>query len=102
MPRDVNSLLDACQKDQITVLGWELWLVDHQIGTRSNNLRPAPGHWSGLIPVRSSDLPAVVQGSGDADTIREQIAKLDLDELVEIEWLQYVRVNVTLGDNEKA
>jgi hypothetical protein len=46
-------------------------------------------------------LPAVVQGSGDADTIREQIAKLDLDELVEIEWLQYVRVNVTLGDSEK-
>src|ERR1051325_5141772 len=96
LPSDANAFLDACKKDGVAVLGWELWLINHDWGIRSAEPTPAPGFWCGLMPVRSSHLPAVVHGSGDLERCQNQIGELDLDGMIPPRWLQFVRVNFTL------
>ena len=48
---DATAFLDACDADDVAVLGWELWLVDHG-WDRSGQPCLAPGYWIGVIPTR--------------------------------------------------
>jgi hypothetical protein len=95
---DASTFLDACQADRAEVLGWELWLIDHDWDAALNEPRKAPGHWCGLVPVRDKPLPAVVAGDGDLATTRANLAELGLDDLIEDRWSEYLRVNFTLAE----
>ena len=98
VPNDVAAFLDACQADHAEVLGWELWLADHEWNPETKEPATAPGRWCGLIPVYGQPLPAVVHGEGDLKTTRRELATLDLDALIEPRWAAYVRINFTLDD----
>jgi len=63
--KDAPAFLDACQADLVSVLGWELWLVNHDWNAVLNEPGAAPGYWCGLIPVLDNALPGVFHGSGD-------------------------------------
>ena len=98
LPEDAMAFLDACHADDVEVLGWDLWLVDHAFYAAAKAPIKAAGSWCGFIPLHGDPLPAVVAGSGDLAATREQIGRLDLNRLVEAPWRPYVRVNVTLAD----
>ena len=98
LPTDALSFLDACRADEIEVLGWELWVVDHEWDTKTNSPVSAKGSFGGGIPMRAYDAPAIVGGEGDADETERQLAALHLSDEVEPAWLPHIRVNITLGD----
>ena len=98
LPADAPSFLGACRTDEVEVLGWDLWVVDHIWDIKTNLLVPAKGSWGGGIPMRAYDAPAVVGGEGDAGETERQLASLNLSEEVQVAWLPHVRVNFTLGD----
>ena len=98
LPSDAASFLAACRDDGVEVLGWELWVVDHQWGLENNSPVPSKGSWCGGIPIQDHVVPAVIGGSGNADKTEDQLAALDLSAEVQQEWLPYVRVNFTLAD----
>jgi hypothetical protein len=98
LPSDAQSFLATCRSDGLEVLGWELWVVDHQWGLGTNSPIPAKGSWCGGVPVRDHAVPAVVGGSGNAAETEDQLAAIDLSAEVQPEWLPYVRVNFTLDD----
>lgn len=97
LPEDVPSFLDACQTDSLTVLGWEIWLADHEW----DNTRAAPAHaiglWCGLIPMQGKKTPSIISGSGDLTATRNQLASLELTKLIDPKWSNYVRVNVAIA-----
>jgi hypothetical protein len=95
MPADASEFLDACQADHVEVLGWELWLVDHEWNFASNGPRKAAGKWSGLIPIRGELRPGVLSGHGDRARTRAELATLELAALIEAPWLDGLRVNFT-------
>ena len=97
-PADATAFLDACQADGVSVLGWELWLVDHVFDSASKHPRRTAGSWCGLIPLRGGELPAVIAGSGGLEATREQIAAIDLDRLLEAPWREAIRIHITLDD----
>jgi hypothetical protein len=96
LPADAPSFLAACRSDNVEVLGWELWVIDHQWGVEPNSPVPAKGSWCGGIPMQGSDVPAVVCGEGDVDETERQLGSVDLDVEVMPAWLPQVRVNFTL------
>jgi hypothetical protein len=97
-PADASSFLAACRSDGVEVLGWELWVVDHDWGNETNE-EPvaAKGSWCGGIPMQNHDVPAVVGGEGDVDETLRQLSSMDLTAEVKPRWLAHVRVNFTLG-----
>lgn len=96
LPTDTEAFLAACEADQIEVLGWDLWLVDHGFDPESGGPKQADGLWCGLIPTLEYDLPAVIAGEGDARLTRTDIAALNLSAVVKPQWLRYARFNFTL------
>jgi hypothetical protein len=96
LPADAAAFLAACRLDGVKVLGWELWVVDHNWGQASSPV-PAIGSWCGGIPVRGYDVLAVVGGEGDADETQKQVASFNFGSEVLPEWLPHIRVNFTLG-----
>jgi hypothetical protein len=80
------------------VLGWELWIVDHQWNVETNWPTLAPGCWSGGVPVPEYDFPAVFGGEGDVDETARQIALINVETAVQGVWLPHVRVNFTLDN----
>ncbi|MDF1633952.1 hypothetical protein [Mycoplana sp. MJR14] len=92
---DATAFLDACDADDVAVLGWELWLVDHG-WDRSGQPCLAPGYWIGVIPTRDGS-GSVIGGSGNSDCTRNDVATLDLQAIIEDRWLPFVRINFTLG-----
>ena len=93
--KDAPAFLDACQADAVNVLGWELWLVNHDWNTALNEPGAAPGYWCGLIPTLDHPLPGVFHGSGDLNATRKELASLDV-QVIDPRWSEYVRVNITL------
>ncbi|MEO5773253.1 MAG: hypothetical protein ABIQ32_03930 [Sphingomicrobium sp.] len=96
LPADAPAFLAACKRDDVKVLGWELWVVDHDWDADTNSVVPASGCWSGLIPVKNYLEPAVIGGDGGADDAQEQLASVDLSTEVQPAVLSYIRVNFTL------
>ena len=94
--RDAPAVLAACRADAVEVLGWELWIADHDWGA-DHAPKPAPGMWSGGIPVVGKTLPVVFGGEGDLAETERQLSELNLAEEVQPRWLPYVRVNFTFG-----
>ena len=99
LPSDVAIFLDACQADHVEVLGWELWLADHEWNPETKEPVGTPRRWCGLIPIRGQSSPAVVHGVGDLKTTCRELATLDLDALIEPRWAAYVRINFALDDD---
>ena len=97
LPADAAVFLAACGTDDVKVLGWELWVVDHQPDFDTNSVVPAPGWWSGLIPVQNSLEPSIIWGDGDAHEAEKQLASVDLEAEVRPEVLPYIRVNFSLA-----
>ena len=97
-PNDVQPFLDACRRDHIEVLGWDLWIVDHAWATDGGPPVQADGLWCGGIPIRGDSSPTVIGGEGDADATERQLANFDLNDEVDLIWQPYLRVNFTLGD----
>ena len=95
---DTTAFLTACRSDKVRVLGWEAWIVDHRWDLDTNWPVPAPGSWSGGVPVTDQDLPAVITYSGDVDQTERQIASIDFNKEVRSAWLAHIRVNFTIGD----
>lgn len=95
LPADVCDFLHACRKDGIEVFGWELWIVDHETGDDFMPV-PARGVWHGGIPVKDSNMPAVISGNGSADDCKRQLAKFNFAAKIRSAWMRYVRVNFTL------
>lgn len=98
LPSDAATFLDACEADDVGVLGWEVWLANHEWDVQGSRPRPAQGEWCGLIPGRNPAEFSVLHGSGDLDEVRRQIAALDLGALIEPRWLPHARLNFTLDD----
>jgi hypothetical protein len=94
LPSDAMAFLDSCQADRIEVLGWDLWLVNYR-SQPSGELMPAPGSWSGLIPVEGERVPCVFAASGDLSQTRREIGELKFDG-IERRWLDHLRINFTL------
>ncbi len=93
LPEDTPAFLEACRKDRVEVLGWELWVVDHEWDFETGLPSRSPGVWMGGIPMRGESLSAVVHGE-----TAEQLADIDLRAEVEPAWLPHIRVNFTLDD----
>jgi hypothetical protein len=96
LPADITAFLSACRIDDVEVLGWELWIADHDWGP-DNIPVLALGSWCGGIPLSSSPIPAVVGGTGNLDETARQLADFDFVGEVHPMWLGFVRVNFTLG-----
>ncbi len=96
LPADAPSFLAACRSDDVKVLGWELWVVDHQCDFDKNSVVPASGWWCGLIPVQSDVELTVIAGDGGVDEAEEQLASVDLNAEIQPALLPYIRVNFTL------
>lgn len=94
LPPDVDAFLDACEREKVPVLGWEMWLIDHCWDERSG-AEPAKGQWTGLIPSIDGQT-CVWSGEGDAAVTRSDIARLEWRSEVPQELHPYVRFNVTL------
>lgn len=60
--KDASNFLAACRSDDVKVLGWELWVVDHNWDFKTNTVTPASGWWSGGIPVRDQFEPTIIAG----------------------------------------
>jgi hypothetical protein len=98
LPADAPTFLAACRRDDVKVLGWELWVVDHQPDFDTNMVVPAAGWWSGLIPVQDQVEPSVIAGDGNAVEAEKQLASVDLSAEVRPDVLPYIRVNFTLDE----
>lgn len=96
LPTDAFNFLAACRSDNVSVLGWELWLVDHAWHLEDNNPVKTKGAWCGGIPVNRGEVPAIIGGEGDVDETERQLAAMDLEAEVQPRWLPYIRVNFTL------
>jgi hypothetical protein len=96
-PTDASAFLAACRTDGVKVLGWELWVVDHDWDFDTNTVVPAAGWWCGGIPVRADDEPTIIAGDGDADEAERQLASVDLDAEIEPAFLPFIRVNFALS-----
>src|SRR5262249_34033023 len=97
-PADVAAFLDACQADGVSVLGWELWLIDHAFDGRAGAPRRAIGSWCGLIPLRAQAHPAIIGGEGDLAATRQQIGELDLEGMIDEDWRAGIRIHISLDD----
>ena len=87
LPSDVADFLEACRKDRVEMLGWELGLLD-----------PHTGCYSGLMSIPNSTTPVVFTGSGDLDQTERELATLKLADEVGPAILPNIRVNFTLDD----
>jgi hypothetical protein len=94
LPDDVNGYLDACEFDEISVLGWEMWLIEHQ-WDGDGGAEIVRGMWTGLVPHVQGGT-CCWQGSADAPTTRAQIAKLEWRNAVPTQLHPWVRFNFTL------
>lgn len=81
---DVPAFLDACDADNIPVLGWEAWIVDHVFD--GADLIGAAGAWSGLILV--DDRYVVCGGQSP----RTEIGAVRCDP----RWSVHLRFNITI------
>lgn len=97
LPADAPAFLAACRSDDVNVLGWELWVVDHDCDSETGSLVPARGWWCGLIPVLNDDELTVIAGDGGVDEAENQLKSVDLDAEIRPAWLRYIRVNFTLA-----
>lgn len=96
---DTDAFLAACKSDSMTVLGWELWLVNHIPSPESGQPQRSDGAILGAIPswaLTDADCPAVFGGIGDLDRTRRQIATLKLEDMVKPQWLNHIRFNITI------
>ncbi len=91
---DMEAFLTACERDQIEVLGWDLWLVDHAWDDATNRVRrvPVSGYWCELIPGAGHDLPGIYVGQGDADECRDDIGKIDFSSADLAPWRDFLRL----------
>jgi hypothetical protein len=94
---DANAFLDACAKDGRAVLGWELWLVNHEWSPSQALPHRSEGRWTGLIPASDSLRATTFAGNADLNGTRRDLAALDLD-VIDQRWRDFVRVNFTLAD----
>jgi hypothetical protein len=111
LPQDVTSFLGACRQDGLVVLGWELWIVDFQIG--SPGPVPAPGSWAGLIPWKGPYGAAVVGGQvcevpgedweacveRSSEETLAQIGRFSLSD-VDDDYVSHVRYSFTLKSRD--
>lgn len=97
LPSDTGAFLQACRLDKVRVLGWELWIVDHQCNFADKPI-PRMGSWCGLVPVPDDNVPGVFTGDGDVDETERQVASIDFETEVAEAWRPYLRLNFTLGD----
>jgi hypothetical protein len=97
---DVSAFLDACERDGLALLGWDLWLV-----------APFPKPMAGLSVPMSVILgvvpgfallaggpPTVIHGTGDIAAIRRDLAAFAPERLIAAAWLPCIRINFTLAD----
>ena len=94
---DVGIFLNACERDGIGLLGWELWLVDHEWPEDGTSPVYSKGTIHGLVPVEGEKIPAVIGGSGDLAASRMQITKLDLTKEIDPKFRPHIRFNFTLN-----
>ncbi len=94
-PDDVNAFLDACERDLVPVLGWEMWLIDHQWDGR-DGAETCSGHWTGLIPAKTGGT-CVWYGDGDVTATRKDIATLKWEAAVPEDLHPRIRLNFALG-----
>jgi hypothetical protein len=97
LPIDAPAFLAACRADNVNVLGWELWVVDHFWDWKTRSPVPARGSWTGGIAMQDNGDVAVTAGEGDVDETEHQLASFDLKTEVPSTWLPYVRFNFTLN-----
>jgi hypothetical protein len=97
LPADAPAFLAACRSDGVKLLGWELWVVDHDCDFATETVVPAEGWWCGLIPVQGGNELSIIAGDGRADEVEHQLASLDLEAEIQPAWLPYIRVNFTLA-----
>lgn len=97
LPADAPAFLVACRSDDVKLLGWELWVVDHDCDFDAETVLPAPGWWCGLIPVQSDVEPTVIAGDGGVDEAEEQLRALDLPAEIQPAFLTFIRVNFTIS-----
>jgi hypothetical protein len=93
-PEDVNAFLEACERDHIPVLGWEMWLIDNQWDGR-DGAEPCSGQWTGLIPATKGGT-CVWSGDGDVIATRRDIATLEWKAAVPVDLHPRIRLNFTL------
>ena len=86
----MTAFPEACRKDDIAVLGWEVWIINHrELGHFS------PGSWTGLIPLTDGST-AVIGGDAGADDVQKQCALFLPASKVAPFWMPHLRVNVTI------
>jgi hypothetical protein len=95
---DTPSFLAACRSDKVEVLGWELWVVDHDWDFETNAPVLAKGSWCGGIPVQGIAVLAAIGGEGNLDETERQLAATNINAEVIPAWLPHLRANFTLGD----
>lgn len=94
LPQDANAFLDACERDRVAILGWELWLIEHQ-GDGRDGANGVTGEWTGLIPATNGGT-CVWTGDGDAAATRQKIATLDWEKGIPPQLHPHIRFNFTL------
>lgn len=96
---DAEAFLAACDRDEIELLGWELWLVDHICDPDSGEPQRQDGVVWGTVPTGAMlepSPPMFVGGSGNSQQTRRDIAALSLHDEIKARWLGHIRFNFTL------
>lgn len=88
---DALTYLAACATDGIEVLGWELWLIDHNWGFSGEPAEFMPGVWTGAIPRHDAPGTSIFGGTGDLACTRREIAEFDIEGSVAHSARPYVR-----------
>ncbi|WP_155956409.1 hypothetical protein [Rhizobium sp. CF080] len=103
-PIDVEAFLRTCEADNVELLGWELWLVDHICSPDGDEPQRKDKTLWGAIPSWALITGAhsmVFSGSGSISEIRAEIASLGLENKIKYQWLEHVRFNFTLAHRKR-
>jgi hypothetical protein len=108
LPTDIDAFLSTCQADEIPLLGWELWVVQHKPAPGGPLF--APGEWEGLVPLEGGRTSAVIHGEvapvpaepwvefvdRSVREVRAQLGALTFLRDVDKRYLPFVRFNFTV------
>ncbi len=112
---DTDVFLSICLRENVAVLGWEVWLSDFTASTDGMPI-PAKGRWHGLVPSRNGGTSMVIGGETSNrlqfqtwnDFVTHSVA-LTVDQLsatdfandIDPQYLKSLRINFALQSEEE-
>ena len=120
LPANVQEFLEACERDAIAILGWELWISDYYDLVETHPIpTPRKGSWAGIIPTKKETIPGVLSAVFSYDTkptspheswqeyvhrtieeTQQQISTVNIEEEIQEQYVPFIRFNFALIDEK--